>query len=123
LNERLTLHYTPVKNHGRAALAAYTSVSNLYTDLSNFECTMTAQQQEALNMDLEDEDGPRKKSWVDSMNRAFALSSAGRYFAVNERFSTFSQELRAGTVTFLTVRAGLMPRCLPHRECLPEAVT
>ncbi|WIA33567.1 hypothetical protein OEZ86_006691 [Tetradesmus obliquus] len=41
--------------------------------------------------------------WVHSMNEAVANSKAGRYFHLRERGSTFSTEIRAGIVCFLTI--------------------
>ncbi|WIA38688.1 hypothetical protein OEZ86_001993 [Tetradesmus obliquus] len=52
--------------------------------------------------------------WIDSLNDGFAASRVGQYFQVKQRGSTFSTEVRAGLVTFLTtcyilaVNAGIL---------------
>jgi AGZA family xanthine/uracil permease-like MFS transporter len=41
--------------------------------------------------------------WVHTLNEKVADSAVGRYFELKARRSTFSTEVRAGLVTFLTV--------------------
>lgn len=51
--------------------------------------------------------------WVHTLNEKVADSAVGRYFELKARRSTFSTEVRAGLVTFLTVSGSFYQYDLP----------
>ena len=53
--------------------------------------------------------------WVHTLNERVADSPVGRYFDLKGRRSTFSTEVRAGVVCFLTVS-----EAMPARLSLPQ---
>jgi xanthine/uracil/vitamin C permease (AzgA family) len=56
-------------------------------------------------------------------NRLPARTQVGRFFKIKERKTCFSTELRAGTVTFLTVRRASWQSGLLSAGCVQALVT
>ncbi|KAJ9513803.1 hypothetical protein QJQ45_020878 [Haematococcus lacustris] len=77
--------------------------------------------------DVEEQEQIRPETKLQALNRALTRSWVGRYFEVEQRNSTFFQEVRAGVVCFLTVcyiipvNSGILTdtggTCDPALEC------
>ena len=87
------------------AIMAQTALSDYYVRRSS----VTSH----VSVPAKDETGTYPDTFIGRTNKKFAKSKLGAYFDIEGRNTTLSDELRAGLVAFLTVRAWSVGRWFP----------